>query len=89
MPLVDLVNKPQVFGKLARWLLLFLEYNLKFIYKHGRPHLMVNALNGLPNQIKPIGIPYQTYDVHMFTLQPEWLQSVYEYLLYNDALPTP
>jgi len=49
MPLVDLVNKPQVFGKLARWLLLFLEYNLKFIYKHGRPHLMVNALSGLPN----------------------------------------
>jgi hypothetical protein len=49
MPLVDLVNKPQVFGKLARWLLLFLGYNLKFIYKHGRPHLMVNALSGLPN----------------------------------------
>jgi hypothetical protein len=49
MPLVDLVNKPQVFGKLARWLLLFLEYNLKFIYKHGRPHLMANALSGLPN----------------------------------------
>ncbi len=37
MPLVDLVNKPQVFGKLARWLLLFLEYNLKFIYNMVDP----------------------------------------------------
>ncbi len=42
-------------------------------------HLVVNALNRLPNQTKPIGLPYQTYDVHMFTLQPKWLRNVYEY----------
>ncbi len=30
---------------------------------------MVDALNRLPNQTTPVGIPYQTCDVHMFTLQ--------------------
>jgi hypothetical protein len=42
---------------------------------------MVNALNRLPNQIELVGIPYQTCDVHLFTLQPKWLQNIYEYLL--------
>jgi hypothetical protein len=27
---------------------------------------------------EPVGIPYQTCDVHPFTLQHEWLQNVYE-----------
>jgi hypothetical protein len=54
--LMDLVNKPQVFSKLARWLLLFLEYNFKIVYKPSGSHLMVNALSTLPNQTKPIGI---------------------------------
>jgi hypothetical protein len=34
---------------------------------------MADALNRLPNHIEPIGIPNQTYDVHMFTLELEWL----------------
>jgi len=42
---------------------------------------MVDAFNRLPNQIEHVGIPNQTYDVHLFTLQLKWLQNVYEYLL--------
>ncbi len=42
---------------------------------------MVDALNRLPNHTEPIGVLDQTYDAHMFTLQHEWLQNVYEYLL--------
>jgi hypothetical protein len=73
MTLMYLVNKPQVSGMLARWLLLFLEYDFKIVYKQGRSHLMVDALSRLSNQIKPIGIPNQTCDAHLFTLQLEWL----------------
>ncbi len=73
MVLMYLVNKPQVSGKIARWLLLFLEYDFKILYKQGRSHLMANALNRLPNQIEHVGIPIQTYDVHLLTLQPKWL----------------
>jgi hypothetical protein len=49
MALVYLINKPQAFGKLIRWLLLFLEYDFKIVYKLGKSHLMANALNKLPN----------------------------------------
>ncbi len=34
MALVHLVNKPQVSSRLTRWLLLFLEYDFKIVYKH-------------------------------------------------------
>jgi hypothetical protein len=50
MALVYLVNKPQVFGKIAKWLLLFLEYDFKIVYKLGRSHLMTDVLSRLPNQ---------------------------------------
>jgi hypothetical protein len=49
MTLGYLVNKPQVFGKLVKWLLLFLEYDFEIVYKPGRSHLMVNASSRLPN----------------------------------------
>jgi hypothetical protein len=42
---------------------------------------MINALSRLPNQTKHVGVPYQTCDAHLFTLQLEWLHNVYEYLL--------
>jgi hypothetical protein len=81
MALVYLINKPHVFGRLIKWLLLFLEYDFQITYKPGRSHLMVDAFNRLSNHIELAGIPYQTYDAQLFTLQPKWLQNVYEYLL--------
>jgi hypothetical protein len=63
-----LVNKPQVLGKIAKWLLLFLEYDFKIVYKPSRSHLMADALSRLPNQAKLVGVPNQTTDVHLFTL---------------------
>jgi hypothetical protein len=45
--LVYLVNKPQVSSKITRWLLLFLEYGFKMIYKPRRSHLMVRAIRYL------------------------------------------
>jgi hypothetical protein len=79
-PLMYLINKLEVFSMLTRWLLLFLQYDFKIIYKPGRSHLMADALSRLPNQTKPIGVPNQTCDVHLFILQPKWLHNVYEYL---------
>jgi hypothetical protein len=81
MALIYLVNKPYVSSKLARWFLLFLEYDFKIVYKPSRSHLMVDALSKLPNHCKHVGVPHQPYDVRLFTLQPKWLQSVYEYML--------
>jgi hypothetical protein len=68
MALICLINKPHVSSKLVKWLLLFLEYDFKIVYKHGRSHLMANALARLPNHTKPIGIFDQTCDAHMFII---------------------
>ncbi len=81
MALIYLVNKPLISGKLAKWLLLFLECDFIIVYKPSRSHLMWNALSRLPNHIEPVEIPDQICDVHLFTLQLQWLQNVYEYLL--------
>jgi hypothetical protein len=45
MALMYLVNKPQVFGRLIKWLLLFLEYDFNLFYKPSRSHIMANALS--------------------------------------------
>ncbi len=42
---------------------------------------MENALSRSPNQTKHVGVLDQTYDARLFTLQPKWLDNVYEYLL--------
>jgi hypothetical protein len=80
MALVYLVNKPQVFGKIVRWLLLFLENDFKIVYKIGKSHLMADALSRLFKQVEPVGVLDQTIDAHMFTLQPKWLHSVNDYM---------
>jgi hypothetical protein len=49
MAFVYLVNKPQVSGKITRWLLLFLEYDFKIVYKIRRSNLMAVASSRLPN----------------------------------------
>ncbi len=36
MALVYLVNKPQVSGKITKWLLLFLKYDFIVVYKLGK-----------------------------------------------------
>jgi hypothetical protein len=68
MALLYLVNKPQISSKIMRWLLLFLEYDFKIVYKHSKSHLMVDAFSRLPNQAKPVGVLDQTIDAHMFIL---------------------
>jgi hypothetical protein len=44
MALVYLVNKPQVLGRIAKWLLLFLEYNFIVVYKPSKINVVVDAL---------------------------------------------
>jgi hypothetical protein len=63
------------------WLLLFLEYDFKIVYKPGRSHLMTDASSRLSNQAKLVGVPNHTINDHLFTLYPKWLQNVYDYML--------
>ncbi len=47
MALVYLINKPHVSGCIARWLLLFLEYEFTVVYKLGYTHVVVDVLSRL------------------------------------------
>jgi hypothetical protein len=49
MVFVYLINKPEVFGKIIRWLLLFLEYDFQIVYKLRKSHLMTDELSRHPN----------------------------------------
>ncbi len=57
MALVYLVNKPQVLGRITRWLLLFLEYEFILVYKLGGTHVVVNVLSRLLDNLEPLGVP--------------------------------
>ncbi len=80
MALVYLVDKPQVSGRIARWLLLFLEYEFIIVYKFGRTHIVANVLSRLPNNSKPLGVPYETVDASLFSVKPIWMEEVKTYL---------
>ncbi len=49
MVLVYLVNKSQVLERIAKWLLLFLEYEFTIVYKLGCTPIVADALSRLPN----------------------------------------
>jgi len=58
MTFIYLVNKPQVSKRIAKCMLLFLEYEFTIVYKLGRTHVVINVLFKLPISLKPLGISY-------------------------------
>ena len=67
-------------GRLARWLLLFLEFDFKVIYKPGKTHGVANALSRNEEAKPATGIPDQTTDVQLFSMQPDWTHPIIDYL---------
>ncbi len=72
MTIVYLVNKPQVFGRITRWLL-FLEYEFTTVYKPGRTDVFVNVLSKLPNNLETIEVLDQIVDASLFFVKPTWM----------------
>ena len=75
-----LVNKPQVSGRLARWLLLFLEFDFKVIYKPGKIHSVADALSRNEGAEPATEILDQTTDAQLFSMQPDWIHPIIDYL---------
>ncbi len=80
MALVYLVNKPQVSGRVARWLLLFLEYHFTIVYKPNRTHVVVDILSRLPNTTKPTRVPNQSINASLFYTKLKWLNDVKKFM---------
>ena len=83
-----LVNKPQVSGRLARWLLLFLEFDFKVIYKPSKTHGVADALSCNEGAEPATGIPDQTTDAHLFSIQTDWTQPIIDYLQTGTFSPS-
>ncbi len=56
MALVHLVNKPHVSRRIAKWLLLLLEYEFMVVYKPGRTHVIADVLSRLLDSSEPLGV---------------------------------
>ncbi len=70
---IYLVNKPQVFGRITRWLLLFLEYEFTIVYKLGKTHVVANVLSILLTSLEPLRVPDQIMDASLFFLETMWM----------------
>ena len=80
MALIYLVNKTQVSGRIARWLLLFLEFDFTVVYKPGKTHGIADALSRNTVAEPATGITDTTSDAQLFSILPEWLTTVHDYL---------
>jgi len=78
MALVYLVNKPQVSGRIARWLLLSLEYDFTVMYKLGRIHVTTYALSKLPVLQNPHVCLIKPSS--LFYIKTKWLKDVIFFL---------
>jgi hypothetical protein len=68
--LVYLIKKPQNLGKIARWLLLFFEYDFIVIYKPGKIRVNAYALSKLLDTIELTRFPKQTISASLFFIEP-------------------
>jgi hypothetical protein len=84
MALLYLIKKPQVFGHIVRWIVLFLEYDFLMVYKLGKSHSIVDVLSHLLASDEPSGMPDQIIDATLFLLQLAWLQKIQDYLQIRD-----
>ena len=64
--LVDLVNKPQLSGRIARWILLLAEFNYEVVYKPGRSHVVPDALSRLESGEPATGVDTRLPDEELF-----------------------
>jgi hypothetical protein len=70
---IYLVNKPHVFGRIAKWMFLFFEYEFTILYKPNRKHVVVDVLSRLLNSSKPLGVLDQNVNASLFSIEPIWM----------------
>jgi hypothetical protein len=75
-----LVNKPIVTGRIARWLLLFQEFDFKIIFKLGWVHFLPNQLSILNHGESVIRVEDQLHDAQLFGIEINWYGHIIYYL---------
>ena len=83
MALRYLVNKPDLSGRLARWILLLTEFDYTIQYKPGKMHLQVDHLSRLSEEVATEEVDDEFPDGRLFTVQkvPLWYSYIAEFLI--------
>ena len=82
MTIKYLVNKSELSGRLARWVLLLKEFDYTVDYKPCRMHLQADHLSRLSERTRESPIDDRLVDDNIFvvTAKPEWYASIVEFL---------
>ena len=77
-----LVNKPELSGRLARWVLLLSEFDYTVHYKPGRMHRQADHLSRLSMEQSPDNINDEFPDASLFAVKkvPSWYAHIAEFL---------
>ena len=79
-----MVNKPDLSGRVARWVLLLEELDYTVEYKPGRLHLQADHLSRLSESIGTVDIEDELPDANLFsiTVVPTWDTFISEFFEY-------
>jgi hypothetical protein len=77
-----LVNKPVLGGRICRWILLFLEFDLEVIVKPGKMNVGLDHLSRVTNGEEPNNLEDNFPDAQLFSVQivDEYFINIIEYL---------
>ena len=63
-----MVNKPQLSGRIARWVLLLQEFNFDVDVRPGKKHANADFLSRLSKEVNPTSIDDSLPDAHLFNV---------------------
>ena len=89
MTIKYLVNKAELSGRLARWVLLLEDFDYTVEYKPRRLHLQADHLSMLSEEIgtSPIDDRFIVHNLFLVTSSPDWYAGIVEFLT-TQRLPT-
>ena len=83
MAIKYLVNKAELSGRLARWILLLEDFDYTVEYKPGRMHLQADHLSKLSKEMRTSPVDDRFIDDNLFVViaGPDWYAGIVEFLI--------
>ena len=66
-----LLNKPELSGRVTRWMLLFQEFSFEVVTKAGKTHVLADHLSRLLTNDQEFGVEGELPDSQLFLMQVE------------------